>query len=110
MKYKLYPSGSKVCVCNMSDLFHEDIDPQDLDLVFEYMFKRKDLTFQILTEQSAEDQAVFGKRMSSLVEVERNLGGKVKIFVSIESMMSGIDLQAYERKSKLCSCWWREYS
>lgn len=21
----------------MSDLFHEDIDPQDLDLVFEYM-------------------------------------------------------------------------
>ncbi len=25
----------------MSDLFHEDIDPQDLDLVFEYMFKCK---------------------------------------------------------------------
>lgn len=48
--------------------------------------------------------------MSSLVKVKRNLGGKVKIFVSIESMMSGIDLQAYERKSKLCSCWWREYS
>lgn len=47
----LYPSGSKVCICNMSGLFHEDIDPQDLALVFEYMFKRKDLTFQILTKQ-----------------------------------------------------------
>lgn len=34
--------------------------------------------------------------MSSLAEVKRNLGEKVKIFVSIEPMMSGIDLQAYK--------------
>ena len=119
----MYPSGSKVCVCNMSDLFHEDIDSQDLALVFEYMIKRKDLIFQVLTKRpermlesvknnivntddtkhiwfgiSAEDQAMFGKRMPSLVEVKKNLGEKVKIFAMIEPIMSGIDLQSYKDK------------
>lgn len=49
-----YPAGSKIFVNSMSDTFHEYIGPHYVTRVFDYMSRRRDLTFQILTKR-AED-------------------------------------------------------
>ena len=49
---KKYPSGSKIFVNSMSDTFHEDIEPYCLTTAFDYMRRRQDLIFQILTKRA----------------------------------------------------------
>lgn len=50
---KKYPSGNKVFVNSMSDLFHEKLLDRDISKAFRMMIKRKDLIFQVLTKRSA---------------------------------------------------------
>ena len=45
------PSGSKVFVNSMSDLFHEKVSETMKDAVFSVMAKRKDVIFQVLTKR-----------------------------------------------------------
>lgn len=47
---KKYPSGSKVLVNSMSDTFQEGISGEDLVELFDFMSKRQDLIFQIITK------------------------------------------------------------
>lgn len=131
---KKYPSGSKIFVNSMSDTFHEDIEPYYLTRAFDYMSRRQDLTFQILTKRAenmldyfngyvfdgylkehsrlenyfrsemykhiwfgvtAENQEYADKRIPQLLELKKMLDNKIKCFVSLEPLLSEIDLSAY---------------
>lgn len=50
---KKYPSGSEVLVNSMSDTFQEGISGEDLVELFDFMSKRQDLIFQIITKNTA---------------------------------------------------------
>ena len=50
---KKFPSGKKVFVNSMSDLFHEDISDDDIhEVFFSAIRSRKDLIFQVLTKRT----------------------------------------------------------
>jgi len=42
---------STIFVCSMSDLFHEDVRPQDIDRIFDIMFEAKQHKFLVLTKR-----------------------------------------------------------
>lgn len=114
---KKYPSGSKVFVNSMSDTFHEDISDDDLIELFFNLSQRQDLTFQILTKRAdrmfdyfykyafihkniwlgvtAENQEYADKRIPKLLELKEYVNKDIKYFVSIEPMLSDIDLTPY---------------
>ncbi len=71
------PSGSKVFVNSMSDLFHEKISFPDVNAVFNEMRNREDVTFQILTKRP--ERALEYSRMY------RSFPPNVWIGVSVES-------------------------
>lgn len=122
---KKYPSGSKVFVNSMSDTFHQNIEFYDLIELFDFMRQRQDLTFQILTKRvyrmleffdylsvyfkdyvyndmsqhiwfgvTAENQAIANARIPYLLQLKDSIKD-LKCFVSIEPMLSQIDLTPY---------------
>ena len=58
---KNVPSGSKVFVNSMSDLFHPDVPFDFIYSVFVEMYHRKDITFQILTKRPERMKEFFGQ-------------------------------------------------
>lgn len=122
---KKYPSGSKIFVNSMSDTFHRDVMDYDLLELFKTMSQRQDLIFQVLTKRAntmlwffkeliaediglnfqhiqnvwfgvtAENQECADKRIPQLLELKRILDNKIKCFVSLEPMLSAIDLTPY---------------
>ena len=58
-----YPPGSKVFVNSMSDLFHEDIPIKFIYSCFLEMYRRPDVTFQILTKRPERMIDFFRKTM-----------------------------------------------
>lgn len=122
---KKYPSGSKVFVNSMSDTFHRDVMDYDLLELFKTMSKRQDLIFQVLTKRAntmlwffkeliaedmglnfqhiqnvwfgvtAENQEYADKRIPKLLKLKDVVNKDIKCFVSIEPMLSEIDLTPY---------------
>ncbi|MEN6567160.1 MAG: phage Gp37/Gp68 family protein [Veillonellales bacterium] len=125
---------SKIFVCSMSDLFHDDVPDSFLDQVFAYMAKAEQHTFLVLTKRpermrnyifkamydedcnydgwyealnelgipdaapmenvwlgvTAEDQEQADKRIPILLQTPA-----AKRFVSVEPMLSAVDLNRY---------------
>ena len=71
------PSGSKVFVNSMSDLFHEKIMLTDINAVFNEIRNRGDVIFQILTKRP--------ERVVEYTETYRHLPYNAWIGVSVES-------------------------
>ncbi len=102
---KRYPSGTRVFVNSMSDLFHEKIPLDFTKKVFDVMNKRSDIIFQILTKRaeyfhSVASQFKWGENIWMGVSVEDHrvknridiLGAtppKVK-FVSFEPLIGSV--------------------
>jgi len=42
---------STIFVCSMGDLFHESVEPRDIDAIFDVMFEAKQHTFLVLTKR-----------------------------------------------------------
>lgn len=76
---KRIPSGSKVFVNSMSDLFHPQVPTEFINRVFEAIRSRPDVVFQILTKRPEEIHL----RMGHLVSIPDN----VWLGVSIEMRM-----------------------
>ncbi len=49
--FSKYPSGCKVFVNSMSDIFHHDVSDSHLKMLFNLMGARSDITFQVLTKR-----------------------------------------------------------
>lgn len=111
------PSGSKVFVCSISDLFHDDVNDEWIDKIFQEFYDyqderkkgRKELIFQVLTKRpkralkyltdrqyylpnvwigtSVEDQETADERIPILMKIP----AAVK-FLSIEPMLGPIDI------------------
>lgn len=64
---KKYKSGSKIFVCSMSDLFHEDIYFNDIFHTFNLMEEREDLTFQVLTKRADRILGYFRDFLQSII-------------------------------------------
>lgn len=120
-----YPKGSKVFVNSMSDTFHQNIEFYDLIELFDFMSQRQDLIFQILTKRvdrmleffdylslyfkdyvynnmpkhiwfgtTAENQEYANIRIPRLLQLKDSIKD-LKCFVSIEPMLSEIDLTPF---------------
>ena len=113
---KKFPSGKKVFVNSMSDLFHEDISDDDIIATFNAMCKRPDLTFQVLTKRAknmfeilslaelnqrdifkhiwlgvtVENQACADERIPYLLNIKENFD--IKAFVSVEPMLEEVNI------------------
>lgn len=119
---KKYPSGSKVIVNSVSDIFHEDISDDDIIELFDYMSKRQDLIFQIITKRThrmfhflnwvlpnskrniqsniwfgvaVENQRQLDLRCNGLLHIKQYISKNIKCFVYIEPCLEDIDLSAY---------------
>lgn len=129
---KKYPSGKKVFVNSMSDLFHEDSHEFNFVDTFAVMSERKDLIFQVLTKRAeimfkffkaygdgflvdgrlsniwlgvtAENQAMADERIPYLLKVKELLGGKVITFVSVEPMLEQISIGKYLKNNAFYPC------
>jgi len=55
------PTGSKVFVNSMSDLFHEKVSEHMKDVIFLAMMSRKDVIFQVLTKRPENMQTYLNK-------------------------------------------------
>ena len=66
---KKIPSGSKVFVNSMSDLFHEKVPTEFINKVFKAIESRPDVIFQILTKRPEEIHL----RMSKLITIPKNV-------------------------------------
>ena len=120
-----YPKGSKVFVNSMSDTFHQNIEFYDLIELFDFMSQRQDLIFQILTKRvdrmleffdylslyfkdyvynnmpkhiwfgvTTENQEYANIRIPRLLQLKDSIKD-LKCFVSIEPMLSEIDLTPF---------------
>lgn len=111
-------AGKKVFVCDMSDLFHDDVPVDFIADVFEHIWNCRDTTFQILTKRparalalmeeisdrilvelpfknvwfgvSCEDQETADERIPLLLAID----AKVR-FLSCEPLLGPIDLSPY---------------
>lgn len=121
-KLKSFKPGSKVFVCSMGDLFHDEASNYDIALIYEKMLINKNLIFQLLTKRpekmknllpqfqkiyenhldhiwhgiSAENQECADKRIPILLDCP----SKIK-FVSCEPLLGEIDLTSYLGKNKI---------
>ena len=66
---KKIPSGSKVFVNSMSDLFHEKVPTEFINQVFKAIESRPDVIFQVLTKRPEEIHL----RMSELISIPKNV-------------------------------------
>lgn len=55
-----WPSGTKVFVCSMTDLFGQFVPDEWIDKIFAVMAVRSDITFQVLTKRSIRMREYFG--------------------------------------------------
>lgn len=100
---------SKIFVCSMGDLFHEDVPDEFIDKIFDTMKKCPQHIFQILTKRpermkkhldvfqphlpnvwlgvTAENQEQAEKRIPLLLQTQA-----IKRFVSIEPMLGAVEL------------------
>ena len=119
---------SRVFVCSVSDLFHQDVPEEFIDRVLWTIFGAEQHTFQILTKRaermaevlgqrptwchesrwplrnlwvgvSAEDQ----KRADERIPILLDTPAKVR-FVSLEPLLSGIDLLKRAQARDMASC------
>ena len=102
---------SKVFVCSMSDLFHDDVPLNFIDKVFDTIHKAKNHTFLVLTKRpenllnkwlglplpnncwigvTAENQEQADKRIPILLQIPA-----AKRFVSVEPMLGAVDLSKW---------------
>ena len=66
---KKIPSGSKVFVNSMSDLFHEKVPTEFINQVFKAIKSRPDVIFQVLTKRPEEIHL----RMPKLITIPKNV-------------------------------------
>ena len=113
--YKMEP-GSSVFVCSLSDFWHESVPATDRIMAHELICMRPDLTFIIVTKRpekmhdyyrrwlpptenmvflaTCENQAMADERIPELLKFKMEYP-YIKIGVSIEPMLSPIDISPY---------------
>lgn len=102
------PKGSKIFVCSMGDLFHENVSFERIDKVLKKIFDHPEYTFILLTKRSKRmmeyffknevpNNAWIGITICNQKEAEENIprflliNAKVK-FISVEPMLGPVDL------------------